>query len=121
MKWEELILNPVPTIQAVAEAAGTPIGASFAAQIWERLDHVNLTGHHRHNYRVGKGIVGDWRNWLTNHHLEILRRSGEGARSLLRRHKPFVVEVATNDPAVLRDIDTREDFDISGSKLEVPV
>ena len=47
--------------------------------------------------------------------------SGEGARSLLRRHKPFVVEVATNDPAVLRDIDTREDFDISGSKLEVPV
>ncbi len=76
MRWEDLILNPVATIQAVADAAGTPIGTSFAAQIWERLDHVNLTGHHQHNYRAGKGIVGDWRNWLTNHHLDILRRSG---------------------------------------------
>jgi Sulfotransferase domain len=76
MRWEELILNPVPAIQRVADAAGTPIGASFAAQIWERLDHVNLTGDHRHNYRAGKGIVGDWRNWLTNQHLDILRRSG---------------------------------------------
>ena len=89
MKWEELILNPVPTIQAVAEAAGTPIGASFAAQIWERLDHVNLTGHHRHNYRVGKGIVGDWRNWLTNHHLEILRRSGLEDMALTLGYEPF--------------------------------
>jgi hypothetical protein len=76
MRWEDLILNPVETIGAAAAAAGTPIGASFAAQIWERLDHINLTGHHQHNYRAGKGIVGDWRNWLTNHHLDILRRSG---------------------------------------------
>ena len=76
MRWEDLILDPIRTIQTVADAAGTPIGSSFAGQIWERLDHVNLTGHHLHNYRRGKGIVGDWRNWLTNHHLDILRRSG---------------------------------------------
>jgi hypothetical protein len=76
MRWEDLISDPVPTIQAIARAAGTPIGPAFAGQIWERLDHRNLTGHHRHNYRAGKGIVGDWRNWLTNHHLERLRQSG---------------------------------------------
>ena len=89
MRWEDLILNPVNTIQAVAEAAGTPIGTSFAAQIWERLDHVNLTGHHQHNYRAGKGIVGDWRNWLTNHHLDILRRSGLEQVALTLGYEPF--------------------------------
>jgi len=89
MRWEELILNPIPTIQGVAEAAGTPVGTRFAARIWERLDHVNLTGDHRHNYRAGKGIVGDWRNWLTNHHLEILRRSGLEDVALTLGYGPF--------------------------------
>lgn len=89
MRWEELILDPIPTITAVAQAAGAPIGESFAAQIWERLDHVNLTGDHRHNYRAGKGIVGDWRNWLTNHHLEILRRSGLEEMALTLGYGPF--------------------------------
>ena len=36
--------------------------------------------------------------------------SDEGGRSLLKRHKPFIVEVATKDPGVLRDIDTPEDL-----------
>ncbi|HEX4585806.1 MAG TPA: hypothetical protein VH183_13335, partial [Burkholderiaceae bacterium] len=53
MRWEDLITDPMPTIQAIARAAGTSIGPAFAAQIWERLDHRNLTGHHRHNYRAG--------------------------------------------------------------------
>ena len=39
--------------------------------------------------------------------------SGEGGRALLRRHKPFVVEVATKDHGVLRDVDTPEDFNLS--------
>ena len=47
-----------------------------AAEIWRRLDHVNLTGAHEHNYRRGKGIVGDWKNWMTNRHLEIIRDHG---------------------------------------------
>jgi hypothetical protein len=76
MRWEDLILDPVPTIEAVGDAAGVPVGPAFAQQIWARLDHQNLTGHHRHNYRAGKGIVGDWRNWLTNRHLDILRSLG---------------------------------------------
>ena len=37
--------------------------------------------------------------------------SGEGGRSLLRRHKSLVVEVATKDPGALRDVDTPEDFE----------
>jgi hypothetical protein len=89
MRWEDLILSPIETIQAVAEAAGTPIGTTFAAQIWEKLDHVNLTGHHKHNYRAGKGIVGDWRHWLTNHHLDILRRSGLEEVALTFGYEPF--------------------------------
>jgi hypothetical protein len=89
MGWENLILKPIETIQGVADAAGTPIGTHFAAQIWERLDHVNLTGHHQHNYRAGKGIVGDWRNWLTNHHLDILRQSGLEEVALTLGYGPF--------------------------------
>lgn len=89
MRWEDLILNPVVTIRTVADAAGTPIDADFAARIWEKLDHVNLTGHHRHNYRAGKGIVGDWRNWLTNHHLDILRRSGLEEAGVLLGYEPL--------------------------------
>jgi hypothetical protein len=84
-----LILDPVTTIQTIAEAAGTRVGAIHATQIWQRLDHRNLTGHHLHNYRAGKGIVGDWRNWLTNHHLDILRRSGLERVALALGYEPF--------------------------------
>ncbi len=37
----------------------------------------------------------------------------EGARSLLRRHALCVAEVETEEPGVLCDVDTREDFDCS--------
>jgi CTP:molybdopterin cytidylyltransferase MocA len=48
---------------------------------------------------------------------------GEGARWLLRRYADHVVEVATNDPGILLDIDTGEDLDralrqISGAGSE---
>jgi hypothetical protein len=89
MRWEDLILDPVPTIQAVADAAGVPIGPYMAADIWSRLDHINLTGHHHHNYRAGKGIVGDWRNWLTNHHIERLRAAGLEEAAAVFGYAPF--------------------------------
>jgi hypothetical protein len=76
MKWEDLILTPVPTIRGLADAAGLPMTDEHAGQIWARLDHVNLTGHHRHNFRAGKGIVGDWRSSLTNEHLALFRSHG---------------------------------------------
>lgn len=76
MRWEDLIQKPVATIMAIAEASGTPVDAARAADIWRRLDHVNLTGAHRHNLRRGHGIVGGWRQWLTNTHLDMLRDAG---------------------------------------------
>jgi hypothetical protein len=73
MRWEDLIQQPVETITSLARASAIPLSRDQAAAIWSRLDHVNLTGPHRHNYRRGKGIVGDWKNWLVNEHLDILR------------------------------------------------
>ena len=76
MRWEDLIDHPAQTIRRVAHQAGLIIEADHAEQIWQRLDHVNLTGSHLHSYRRGKGIVGDWKNWMTNAHLEIIRSHG---------------------------------------------
>ncbi|MDV3441503.1 hypothetical protein R0G64_18940 [Pseudomonas otitidis] len=76
MRWEDLIQAPVSTILCLAEAHGVLLDTQQAAQIWQRLDHVNLTGAHLHNLRVGHGIVGGWRHWLTNTHLDILRDHG---------------------------------------------
>jgi len=73
VRWEDLIQRPVETISSLARASAIPISRAQAESIWSRLDHVNLTGPHRHNYRRGKGIVGDWKNWLVNEHLDILR------------------------------------------------
>ena len=76
MRWEDLIERPEATISAIAAHCGLPVDAEHASQIWSRLDHVNLTGAHKHNLRRGKGIVGDWRNWITNRHLDIIREHG---------------------------------------------
>ena len=76
MRWEDLIQEPVRTILTIADAAGIPVDADQAADIWRRLDHVNLTGAHRHNLRQGHGVVGGWRRWLTNTHLDMLRDYG---------------------------------------------
>jgi hypothetical protein len=76
MRWEDLITDPVPTIQRLGKASGFDISDSFARNLWSRLDHVNLTQAHKHNYRSGKGVVGDWKNWVTNEHLELARKHG---------------------------------------------
>jgi hypothetical protein len=76
MRWESLLLLPEATILQLAGAAGIKLSEAQAAAIWARLDHVNLTGHHRHNYRAGKGIVGDWRRWLVNEHFQLFEEMG---------------------------------------------
>lgn len=76
MRWEDLITSPVPTIQAMGRAINLNVSEPVARAVWAKLDHVNLTGHHKHNYRQGKGIVGDWKNSLTNHHLEMIKKKG---------------------------------------------
>ncbi|HEV8327366.1 MAG TPA: hypothetical protein VGQ08_07755 [Nitrospiraceae bacterium] len=81
MRWEDLIQEPVKTIQAIAHAMRIPVQPDQAAEIWRRLDHVNLTGAHKHNLRRGHGVVGGWRKWLTNTHLGMLRDYGLEAYS----------------------------------------
>ncbi len=76
MRWEDLITDPVRTIQTVGTWLGLEIDANEAAAIWEPMDHVNLLQFHKHNYRQGKGIVGDWKNSLVNEHMDIFREFG---------------------------------------------
>jgi hypothetical protein len=76
MRWEDLITQPLPTIRRLGAAAGVGITDAGARDIWARLDHVNLTQAHKHNYRPGAGIVGDWKQWIVNEHLDIARRHG---------------------------------------------
>lgn len=76
MRWEDLIGDPVPTIRSVATALDLEVTEEQAGTIWARIDHVNLTGAHKHNLRVGQGRLGGWRDWITNTHLEMLREHG---------------------------------------------
>jgi hypothetical protein len=76
MRWEDLIRQPVPTILRLAGESGVPVTEGYAASLWRKLDHVNLTQAHKHNYRVGHGVVGGWKNWITNHHLRMIKDYG---------------------------------------------
>lgn len=76
MRWEDLMLNPAETISQLANSAGIPVDIGFAGEIWGRLNHVNLTGSHKHNFRKGGGEVGGWRKWMTNRHLDVMRDFG---------------------------------------------
>lgn len=76
MRWEDLIQNPVDTVLKVADAMGVNIDRQQAVEIWRKLDHVNLTGAHKHNLRYGHGIVNGWKLWLTNTHLDMMRDYG---------------------------------------------
>lgn len=74
MKWDDLINSPIKTIKHVATGLGLKISDKLAESIWKPMDHVNLMLYHKHNYRRGKGIVGDWKNSLVNEHMEIFRQ-----------------------------------------------
>jgi hypothetical protein len=76
MRWEDLITTPIPTIRYLGQAAGIEVSEAYAREVWAKLDHVNLTQAHKHNYRPGAGAVGDWKKWVVNEHLEIARRHG---------------------------------------------
>lgn len=76
MRWEDLISNPVPTILRLAQDAGIRIAEDYAREVWAKLDHINLTGHHKHNYRIGHGKVGDWKYTVTNAHIEMMKGYG---------------------------------------------
>jgi hypothetical protein len=129
MRWEDLIQNPTQTIRAIAKALAIPMGPEQAAQIWTRIDHVNLTGEHKHNLRQGHGVVGGWRNWLTNTHLEMMRdygleklskRYGYDAIGTLdeRKYTPFQrkLETAISDGKIIREYDDQDLFGFAFNK-----
>ncbi|MDX8125949.1 hypothetical protein QLH52_01520 [Methylomonas sp. OY6] len=76
MRWEDLIDSPVKTILGIADELGCGTSVPQAQALWAKLDHVNLTGAHKHNLRRGHGIVEGWKGWITNTHLDILRDHG---------------------------------------------
>jgi len=71
MRWEDIIDRPIPTIVEIATACDVDLSNVAAERIWEHMRHRNLTGFHKHNYRVGEGKVGGWKRWLTNEHVEM--------------------------------------------------
>lgn len=132
MRWEDLIQAPVDTIASLARASGIALDRQQAQSLWQRLDHVNLTGPHRHNYRRGKGVVGDWKNWLVNEHLDILREFdlapvlrelGYAPLENLdpRRYTPFQKEISAllGRGQVYRDFQDPELFAFSVQKSNV--
>jgi len=76
MRWEELLTEPAKTITRLADALQIECSNREAHAIWKPLDHINLLRFHKHNFRKGKGIVGDWKNSLVNEHAEIFREYG---------------------------------------------
>jgi len=79
MRWEDLIQKPIQTIMRVGEFLGIPVTEKLAGDIWGPMDHVNTLKFHQHNFRKGKGIVGDWKNSLVREHLDIMQEEGLAA------------------------------------------
>jgi hypothetical protein len=76
MRWEDLITKPAETMRRVAQALRLECSEQDALALWAPLDHVNLLRFHKHNYRRGRGIVGDWKNSLVQEHVEVFRAHG---------------------------------------------
>ncbi|NQU65641.1 MAG: hypothetical protein HQ517_15345 [SAR324 cluster bacterium] len=76
MKWEDLIADPIPTICHIGDAAGIPLSISEAEEIWGKINGINLTREHKHNFRPNGGGIGGWKKWLVNPHLQIIRDQG---------------------------------------------
>ncbi len=74
IKWEDIIKYPFSTIKEIARFIDIKVSKKDIKSIWEKLDHKNLPKHHLYNFRKGYGIVGEWRQRLTNHHLKIFEK-----------------------------------------------
>lgn len=74
IRWEDIIDDPINTIQSIAEKLDIKIDKEQIAKIWDKLDHKNLPKHHLFNFRKGHGIVGEWKTRLTNYHLQIFEK-----------------------------------------------
>lgn len=74
MRWEDLLAQPEKTVLEIAASCDMDITKELANEIWNRLDRKNLIQDYPHHFR--KGVVGDWKNKITNSHLEIFKKHG---------------------------------------------
>ncbi|TDO96246.1 sulfotransferase domain-containing protein [Marinomonas balearica] len=74
--WEQLITDPIMTISGICEYLGVLLTLEQKASIWKSMDHKNTFLYHRHNFRVNKGVIGDWKHNLVNEHLELFKSYG---------------------------------------------
>ncbi len=74
MRWEDLIQKPIKTIKEIGRCAEIDVDTSYAERIWKEIDHRNLTTHHKHSFI--KGVLHDWKNSITNSHLELFKQHG---------------------------------------------
>jgi len=74
IKWEDIITHPHQTIKKIANIIDVDVTDENVEDIWKQLDHVNIPKYHLFNFRKGFGIVGEWKQRLTNHHLEIFKK-----------------------------------------------
>lgn len=76
VRWEDLIVSPRETIEGMIRTAGLRVSSHAARGIWKRIAYRNLTGAHKHNYRVGKAYVGDEREAVVNEHIDLMKEQG---------------------------------------------
>ncbi|KJJ83929.1 sulfotransferase family protein [Candidatus Omnitrophus magneticus] len=74
MRWEDLITNPVKTISEIARAGNLRFSEDYPLKVWQEIRHRNLTRYHKHSFR--KGLMHDWKNSITNSHLELFKDYG---------------------------------------------
>ncbi|MFC1940400.1 sulfotransferase domain-containing protein [Chloroflexota bacterium] len=73
-RWEDLITEPEKTIRRIASNAGIRIPEDAPRTIWEAMSYTNLPRHHKHHF--WKGVIGNWKNYLVNEHLDIFKNYG---------------------------------------------
>jgi len=74
MRFEDLISNPADTILGIAKSAGVEITEEDAQKMWDSISFRSYFKYHKHNY--WRGRIGNWREFLINEHLEMIKNQG---------------------------------------------
>lgn len=76
VSWENMVTQPYQEITKLSKISKLNFDETIISEIWKEIGFRNLTGSHKHNYRVGKAYIGDEFESLTNENLEIMREEG---------------------------------------------
>jgi len=71
LRYEQIINDPVNSIQRIAKVLEIEVPDTFAANLWDNLKFRNLPYFWPINFRKGK--IGDWRNHFTKKHVKIFK------------------------------------------------